>query len=110
MAESNIIASVGSKGDSFDNAMAETSTWVGWYNSRPGDGLVGGELDDGALREHLHGAREADEVFACPPHPYAARLLATTSSVHNIEHRLWPTGTPATPRPGNSVPMQRFSA
>lgn len=59
MAESNAIASVGSKGDSYDNAMAEalnsvykaelivrkqwsgqvevmaeTSRWVGWYNSQ----------------------------------------------------------------------------
>ena len=59
LAESNAIASVGSKGDSYDNAMAEalnsvykaelidrkqwsgqvevmaeTSRWVGWYNSQ----------------------------------------------------------------------------
>lgn len=59
LAESNVIASVGSKGDSFDNAMAEalnsvykaelidrkqwsgqvevmaeTSRWVGWHNSQ----------------------------------------------------------------------------
>lgn len=66
LAESTVITSVGSRGDSYDSAMAETSTWVGWYNSRPGDGLVGGESDDGALRGHLHGARAADEVFASP--------------------------------------------
>ena len=32
----------------------------------------------------------ADEVFASPSHPYTARLLAATPSVHNTDHRLRP--------------------
>lgn len=109
LAESTVITSVGSRG------IRTIAPWL-----RPPRGLAG-ITPDLAMVSWVANQMMVLYASTCmepgrrmrsspAPYPYAARLLVATSSVHNIEHRLWPTGTPGTPRPGNCVPMQRFSA